>query len=557
MTKRLLILIITGGFLLRVVALGSLPPSLNWDEVSHGYNAYSLLKSGLDEWGELPLANFRAYGDYPLTLNLYLTVPFVAVFGLSEFAIRLPHALLGTGVIILAYFLAMAVTKNKWAALTTSFFVAIDPWLLFPSRFVLQSNVAVFFFLLGTTAYFYRAKNTKYYYIALLSWGLTLYSYHSTRIFTPMFVVGLGVLHYKSVIETFRKRTNRFWRVAIVVAVFAPLPFIFLNPSARARSNEVFLVNEGAVQSIIAKRQSSALPPIVVKALYNRPTYLLTHSLKNYVEYFSPTFLFIKGGTQYQFSIPNRGLMSTVALPFFYIGLVVLTYRALKGNKTYQILLLWLLLAPIPASITTERFAVLRASAMLPLPQLLSAIGIVTFIHYTKRTRYVGYATAFVILAGSLFGLESYLTQYATSYSRNYSWAWQYGYKDASTYIKDHYNDYDSVIMTKRYGEPHEFLLFYLKWDPSQYRSDPNLVRFYQSNWYWVDRFDKFYFVNDWQIPEKGTEFVLESKGTVSCENRKCLLFTSPDHVPSGWSYKESIRFLDGKEAFVIYEHIS
>jgi len=25
---------------------------LNWDEVSHGYNAYSILKTGKDEWGK-------------------------------------------------------------------------------------------------------------------------------------------------------------------------------------------------------------------------------------------------------------------------------------------------------------------------------------------------------------------------------------------------------------------------------------------------------------------------------------------------------------------------
>ncbi len=557
MTKRLLILITICGFLLRTIAVGSFPPSLNWDEVSHGYNAYSLLKTGLDEWGEFPIANFRAYGDYPLTLNMYLTVPFIALLGLNEFAIRLPHALLGTGVIVIAYFLAHVVTKSKWTALATSFFVAIDPWLLFPSRFVLQSNVAIFFFVLGITAFLHRTKNTRYYYVALLSWGLTIFSYHSTRIFTPLFIAGLGVIHYQSIIVALKKRSYRFWRVVAVLMMFAPLPFIFLNPSARARSSEVFLINEGAVQSIIAKRQSSSLPPFVVKVLYNRPSYLISNSLKNYADYFSPKFLFFDGGTQYQFSIPGRGLISLVAFPFFYLGLIVLLLRAQSGNKAYQVLLLWLLLAPIPASITTERYAVLRASAMLPLPQLLSAIGIAAFIQFTQRQKYVGYATAFLVIMGGLIGLESYMTHYVTRYTKEYSWAWQYGYKDASFYIKDHYDEYDAILMTKRYGEPHEFLLFYLQWDPSTYRSDPNLVRFYQSNWYWVDRFDRFYFVNDWQIPEKGTEFVLESKRTVSCEHMRCLLFTSPDHVPTGWNYKESIRFLDGKEAFVIYEYTS
>ena len=76
--NRYLILIIVLGALLRFVNLSSLPPALNWDEISHGYNAYSILKTAHDQWGQfLPITNFRAYGDYPLPLNLFLTILFL------------------------------------------------------------------------------------------------------------------------------------------------------------------------------------------------------------------------------------------------------------------------------------------------------------------------------------------------------------------------------------------------------------------------------------------------------------------------------------------------
>src|SRR5258708_35471702 len=109
-----LILIVLFGAVLRFGALSQMPPSLNWDEISHGYNAYSILKTGRDEWGQFfPIANFRAYGDYPLPLNLYLTIPFIFVFGLTQNAIRLPHALLGTLAIVAVYFLSIGITINK------------------------------------------------------------------------------------------------------------------------------------------------------------------------------------------------------------------------------------------------------------------------------------------------------------------------------------------------------------------------------------------------------------------------------------------------------------
>jgi hypothetical protein len=72
-----------------------------------------------------------------------------------------------------------------------------------------------------------------------------------------------------------------------------------------------------------------------------------------------------------------------------------------------------------------------------------------------------------------------------------------------------------------------------------------------------VDRFDKFYFVNDWQIPKSGYNFVLESKGTFNClpTTGSCLLITSPGNYPKGWSKLDTINFLDGSPAFEIYSN--
>jgi hypothetical protein len=125
-------------------------------------------------------------------------------------------------------------------------------------------------------------------------------------------------------------------------------------------------------------------------------------------------------------------------------------------------------------------------------------------------------------------------------------------------YARDNYQKYDKIIVTKKYGEPHEFFLFFWPWDPAKYKADPNLIRFYQSGWYWVDSFDKFYFVNDWQItPGLNMDFMLESGKTVSCKTpeTRCLLITSPGSYSAGWNKLETINFLDGKPDFEILEN--
>ena len=98
--------------------------------------------------------------------------------------------------------------------------------------------------------------------------------------------------------------------------------------------------------------------------------------------------------------------------------------------------------------------------------------------------------------------------------------------------------------------------MFYWPWDPGEYRNDQNLIRFHQSDWYWVDRFDKFYFVNDWEIPkDMDGQWKMESGGEVPT-NGRTLLLTSPGNFPVEWRKLKTINFLDNKPAFDVLEKI-
>ena len=541
-----LFIVVILGILLRFSYLVYSPPSLNWDEISHGYNAYSILKTGRDQWGQkFPILNFRAYGDYPAPLNLYLTIPFVVIFGLSEFAIRFPHALLGVLTIISTYFLAWGVTKKGNLSLLASLLVAIGPWYLFTSRFVLQSNLSVFLLITAGAFFVNRERNRHFLKASLFCLFLTLFSYHTTRIFSPLILVG-AVLIYRNEIKN--KLVYVFAFAFLIIAIF-----ILINPTSRARGNLLFLIDQGAVNRIIEHRNSSKLPEGVKRLIYNRPVYFIEQFSKNYISYFSPQFLFLNGGTQYQFSVPGKGLIYPVNLAFFYIGLAILIFMARK-EKDFQFLLLWLVLSPIPASLTNESAAVLRATTMLPIPEIMISMGFFWTLEKISKNYKLLFVTAYAVIL--YIFLESYLVNYFRAYRSDYSWSWQYGYKEAVNYAKENYEKYDKIIVTKKYGEPHEYFLFFLSYDPVKYQNDAGKISFFQSNWYWVDKFDKFYFVNDWQVPktESGV-WKLESGGTIDCKKVKCLLITSPGNYPSGWHKLEIIKFLNDKPAFEMYEN--
>ena len=108
-----LIGIIFFAAVLRLYQLGVTPVSPDWDEVALGYNAYSIIQTGKDEYGAFLPVVLRSYDDYKPALYTYLAIPPIFVFGLTVFATRLPSAIFGILTIFITYLLIREVFKKK------------------------------------------------------------------------------------------------------------------------------------------------------------------------------------------------------------------------------------------------------------------------------------------------------------------------------------------------------------------------------------------------------------------------------------------------------------
>lgn len=541
--KVLLFLICLLGFFLRIWQINQTPSSLNWDEVSHGYNAYSILETGKDEWGARWPTIFRAYGDYKLPIYIYLTAASEAVFGLNEFAVRFPSVIAGVLSVLFTYLLVKKLFKNDLVAMLSSFFLAISPWHIFLSRPAFEANLASFLVISGIYLFLVGLEKEWFLPFSILFLGLSVHSYNSARIFVPLILVVLSFLYYSAVIKWVQKRRKELVIVVILLLIFfVPLLISFISPEGQARFKWVTIIDQGTINRINEARSASTLPGPITELIHNKATYFVAIFTQNYLSNFSPVYLFFKGGSNFQYNIPGKGIIYPIQAPFILLGL----YWVFKNlqKKESKLILLWWLLAIIPAAATRDNPHVLRTILVLPVPQILTAVGIRQGWQWVK-VRWIRWAGTIVYVVALVIFVWSFLANYFGSYRRNYSWAWQYGYKEVANNIQLHYNKYERIFMTKKYGEPHEFLLFYLKWDPEKYQSDPNLVRYFRTDWYWVDSFDKFIFINDWEIKEK----VKSQKSKV-----KSLLITSPGNYPEGWSKIETINFLDGKPAFEILE---
>jgi hypothetical protein len=517
----ILAVIILTAFFVRFYRLSSLPPSLNWDEVSHAYTALSLLKTGRDQWRSLfPILNYRAYGDYPAVLDTYLTTVPVLILGPTDFAARFPDALAGVLVCLLGFVAGYYYFKKPVPALLIAIFLAVDPWTFFPSRAVFQSNFAVLFLTLGLALFL-----SKKYRQAVIFWGLSLLAYHNTRIFIPLFLLFLLPRLKKDI---------RAYGLAVFVIIFG---FgIILLPQTRARSSWVGIIDSGAVSYLEQARNHSPLPALLSKLVFNRPVYFVTTAAWHYLGYFSPSFLFLKGGTQYQYSLPGFGVMNWAELPFFYIGLFLL----IKQKRKF--LLAWIILSPIPAAVTRDQSAVIRATTMLPVVFFTSVLGFYSVWQKLKSSfgrllLSVGFLFVYILF------VWLYFVNYLGPYQVKYSASWQYGYPELITYLRSVNTKYDRFIITKRYGEPHEFVLWYWSVNPKSFQTDPDLSWNYHDSWYWVDGFSKFRFVDDWKMSDTVKNLVHDGSA---------LVVASPDNVPAGGATVYKINFLDGSPAFIL-----
>src|SRR5579883_434909 len=97
--------ILVVAFFFRFYNLALVPPSASLDEATIGWNAYSLLHTGHDEYGyHLPIL-LRAYDDYRPALYVYLVIPFIKLFGLSVLSVRMPSVIMSLATVAMSFFL--------------------------------------------------------------------------------------------------------------------------------------------------------------------------------------------------------------------------------------------------------------------------------------------------------------------------------------------------------------------------------------------------------------------------------------------------------------------
>ena len=491
--KIILILIIILAAVLRLWNLNNYPAGLNADEAAIGYNAFSLLQTGKDEYGTLfPLA-FKSFGDYKPGLYFYTVIPFIAIFDLNEWVVRLPSAIFGILTVILIYFLGKEIFKNKCVGLLSGFLLAISPWHLHFSRGGWETNMATFFITLGIYLFIKGKNNYQILFWSIISFLISMYAYQSPRLIVPVLTVCLLVFYKNNLMEIIKKIEikKRIFLSLLLLILSIPLILQFTSGEGNARFDGLsFLSDTGPASRVNELRgEHNNLNSFEGKIIHNKLTAYGSSFLSHYLDHFRPDFLFIRGDPLVRNKVPETGQFYLIEALFLIIGLLALIKIRFEHSK---LLIAWILISPLASSMTYQTPHALRALSMVIPLTLLMGYGIFSlwYMVYGLRKKIV----IGIIMIMLLFEFVHYLESYYIHYPKRYSEAWEYGFKEMVKKLEKYEPLYNNVVITDRYDQPYILVLFYKKYDPKKYQPQAILSPRDKFNFGTVREFDKFEF---------------------------------------------------------------
>lgn len=535
----ILLLIILISAFLRLWSLNNIPPGLTPDEAALGYNAYSILKTGRDEYGKKTPVIFKSFGDYKPGLYIYLTVPFVAALGLNEWSVRLPSALSGVFSVLLLYLIVNKLTNNKKLAYTSSLLLSISPWHIQFSRGAWEINVALAITLVGIYFFLKSFTQIKYLKFSAIAFATTLLIYQGAKLSTAIVVLCLFLSFYKDIIEVFKTDKCEVIK-SIIFGLLISTPIVFSIFTGAAGRLEVFSV-------FSYPRPSDYLQTFLDEGneKIGSVSYYLFHPealnfargvMGRWFNHFSGRFLFFEGDwSNLRHTPPNHGtllLLDLFLLPLGFVGLL-----KQKNKKMSTFVLLWLVLAPLPAAMSRDAVQAVRAYNMLVPLMILSAFGIQLLIERVDKIKLqlIKYLSFGTLLTMFVTSLVYYLDSYFVHLPYHNAKYWEYGMKEIVQTVAPIRYNYSQVIIQQSYAQPYIYFLFYEKYDPKKYQGQAKLTNYLGPDVGLVDKLDNITFsFYSWPIPLEERTLVVGTPVVITSFNPNDYNLISEIKYPNG-----------------------
>jgi len=352
-----MVLILLVAAVLRLAALGQIPPGLYHDEAYNGLDALQVLD------GDLSLYFAANNGREPLFI--YLIAATVGVLGRSPFVVRLAAVAPGLLTIAATYALGRALFTRR-VGLFGAAILSVMLWHVHLSRVGFRAVLLPLFIALylwqGTlamrTGRRHRAAGLcgagRHALAAGALYGLSFYTYIAAR-FTPIALLLFALYHWLRIsnIQYLSHYISRLrWSIPAFLAVLSPLAlFTLLHPDlVLARTGQVAIWD----------------PAIHGGDFWGT---LLTHTARTL------GMFFVRGDRIWRHNLPWRPVFDPLLGLFFLLGLIW-ALRRLRHDGAAALLVLWTATLTLPTLLAEDAPHFLRGVGVLPLAALFPALGL-------------------------------------------------------------------------------------------------------------------------------------------------------------------------------------
>jgi 4-amino-4-deoxy-L-arabinose transferase-like glycosyltransferase len=427
--KIILLLILSLAFALRFYNVGQLPAGIHQDEESHGYNAFSLLHTGRDRYGESFPILFRSFGSYQPPVYTYLATIPVGLFGNNITSVRSISVLAGVLLVLLTYLFAREFFKEKkWLPLIAALVIAIAPWSIYFSRLVAEGNLGVLFFISSLYVSIKSLKKPELFPIATILLAISTHAYYSERIISILFLPLFIILYKNYFLE------NKKWlAIGLVSFGIVMLPHVFIA-------------------------QTGALTRRLDEVGYLGQKFILFEFINRYLIYLSPRNVFFDLGAMLGRMPPEMGVYYTTFIVPFFIGLFNL--KKLISMGLFKLFVALVLITPAAAALTGDSYYPLRALDLIWLFGLVISVGMFTIIKFLPRK--IGVSILILVVIQSL--LSFYISYFVLF---KYERAKDYGNSHMLLIDKlKNYSNYSVVVDSARYPGAGLRMAYLTTYDP-------------------------------------------------------------------------------------------
>lgn len=350
----------------RLFKIMSIPDGMHIDEVSMGYNVWSLSNFGTDRYGVSYPVYFDNAGSGQSSLYVYVAVLLSKIFGYSVFLLRFVSVLFGAALLVFAT-LAAYELFNLRAAYITSAIVVIMPVFIMGERWAFDCNtlLPMFAMLLYFGAKLCKTGEVKYAIWSGISISLCLYSYILSFIILPVFLLCAVIYLLASKKVTFRNTLITALSgliLSVPILLYAGVVFASGIMHLRHMDDEAW-VNAFDLTFNIG-------PMTITDASFRRMAELGVHgvSLKSFfsalykiTSYDNYEFVATeKYGTFYSNKLIGLSFSQLLIIMAFVVMIVCAVQKIIKKEFSSELVLLFAGVAALSPMFFTEGFAVYR-----------------------------------------------------------------------------------------------------------------------------------------------------------------------------------------------------